>query len=321
MAEKDITEKILEDYNDVFADIVNVCFFGGKQIIHENELVAESPHSMYKAGGKIHELERDVAKFWKKNRIRVAIIGLENQTADDADMPLRVIGYDGASYRSQLLKDEDGKKSDDRFAVVTLVLYFGYKHRWNKPKNLLDVVSVPEELKPYVNDYHINVCEVAWLSDEQVAMFRSDFRIVADYFVQMRKNRKTGKRYHPSEERLRHINEVLKLLSVITGDNSYEKAYNNVERRPTTMCEVVESFVQQGREQGMQQGMQQGIKQGMQQGIQQGCEKTASKTLLRFAKRSIPIDLNVLTDIADDTELSVQKVREIAERNGVALSC
>jgi hypothetical protein len=35
MGEKDITEKILADYNDVFADIVNVLLFGGKTIVDE----------------------------------------------------------------------------------------------------------------------------------------------------------------------------------------------------------------------------------------------------------------------------------------------
>jgi hypothetical protein len=30
--------------------------------------------------------------------------------------------------------------------------------------------------------------DIAFLSEEQVLMFKSDFRIVADYFVQMRKN-------------------------------------------------------------------------------------------------------------------------------------
>ena len=30
MGEKDLTEKILEDYNDIFADIVNVLVFKGK---------------------------------------------------------------------------------------------------------------------------------------------------------------------------------------------------------------------------------------------------------------------------------------------------
>ena len=31
MGEKDITEKILEDYNDVFADIINGLLFQGEQ--------------------------------------------------------------------------------------------------------------------------------------------------------------------------------------------------------------------------------------------------------------------------------------------------
>ena len=33
MAEKDISEKILESYNDVFADIVNVLLFNGEKVI------------------------------------------------------------------------------------------------------------------------------------------------------------------------------------------------------------------------------------------------------------------------------------------------
>lgn len=33
MGEKDIAEKVLEDYNDVFADIVNVLLFQGEQIV------------------------------------------------------------------------------------------------------------------------------------------------------------------------------------------------------------------------------------------------------------------------------------------------
>ena len=33
MGQKDLTEKILEDYNDVFADIINGLIFDGKQVI------------------------------------------------------------------------------------------------------------------------------------------------------------------------------------------------------------------------------------------------------------------------------------------------
>ena len=34
----------------------------------------------------------------------------------------------------------------------------------------------------------MNLFQIAYLSDDQVQMFQSDFKIVADYFVQMRKN-------------------------------------------------------------------------------------------------------------------------------------
>ena len=45
MGEQDITEKILESYNDVFADIVNVLLFNGEQIIMPDELVDQAPRS------------------------------------------------------------------------------------------------------------------------------------------------------------------------------------------------------------------------------------------------------------------------------------
>ena len=38
MGQKDIAEKTLEAYNDVFADIVNVLLFNGKQTVKEKDL-------------------------------------------------------------------------------------------------------------------------------------------------------------------------------------------------------------------------------------------------------------------------------------------
>ena len=67
MGEKDISEKILLDYNDVFADILNVCVFCGSELINSEELENTSVHAQYKAeDGMLHEEERDIAKYWKK---------------------------------------------------------------------------------------------------------------------------------------------------------------------------------------------------------------------------------------------------------------
>lgn len=244
MAEKDITEKNLEALNDVFADIVNVLLFKGEQVINEKDLEADTTKSMFKADGKIHEQERDVSKFWKNGEIRISILGIENQTAQDSDMPLRVISYDGASYKQQLL-DTNQKK---RYPVATLVLYFGTEEKWAKAKHLYDCFEIPEKLKPFVNDYKINVFNIAFLSPKTIAMFKSDFKIIAEYFRAKRLNQK----YKGSKEKLKHANETLKMFSALTGDDSFEKVYNegNFKKGGITMCDVVERIRNDGRTEG-----------------------------------------------------------------------
>ena len=241
MAEKDITEKNLEALNDVFADIVNVLLFKGEQVINEKDLEADTTKSMFKADGKIHEQERDVSKFWKNGEIRISILGIENQTAQDSDMPLRVISYDGASYKQQLLD----KKQKKQYPVATLVLYFGTEEKWSKAKHLYDCFEVPVKLKPFVNDYKINVFNIAFLSPKTISMFKSDFKIIAEYFRAKRLNQK----YKGSKEKLKHANETLKMFSALTGDDSFEKVYNegNFKKGGITMCDVVERIRNDGR--------------------------------------------------------------------------
>lgn len=119
--------------------------------------------------------------------------------------------------------------------------------------------EIPEELKPYINDYKVNLFEIAWLSDEQVEMFQSDFRIVADYFVQMRKN----KDYVPSERQITHVREVLKLMSVLTKDNRFEEVCNGLEEGAgLNMCDVLDRVENRGIQAGIQTGIQTGIRRG-----------------------------------------------------------
>ena len=284
MAEKDITEKNLEALNDVFADIVNVLLFKGEQVINEKDLEADTTKSMFKADGKIHEQERDVSKFWKNGEIRISILGIENQTAQDSDMPLRVISYDGASYKQQLLD----KKQKKRYPVATLVLYFGTEEKWSKAKNLYDCFQIPEKLKPFVNDYKINVFNIAFLSPKTISMFKSDFKIIAEYFRAKRLNQK----YKGSQEKLKHANETLKMFSALTGDNSFEKVYNegNSKKGGITMCDVVERI----RDEGITEG------------ILEGKADVIRKML----------DANALTieQIADILKLPVKEVQKIARK-------
>ena len=245
MGTKDITEKNLEAFNDVFADIVNVLLFKGKNLIKEKDLESANKDTMFKADGKIHQQERDVSKFWKNGEVRISILGLENQTVQDSKMPLRVISYDGASYKQQLFDSNKDAKKKNLYPVVTLVLYFGTEEKWSTHKNLLSCFKIPEELKPFVNDYKINVFNIAWLSDKTIEMFQSDFKIVAKYFQTVR----LKKDYKGSNEEIRHVDALLKMLSALTGDNSFEEVYNegNLKKGGVTMCEVVEKIKNEGK--------------------------------------------------------------------------
>ena len=53
MGEKDIAEKILEDYPDVFADIVNGFLFDGEVVIKPEELEDMPGRSAYRAENKL----------------------------------------------------------------------------------------------------------------------------------------------------------------------------------------------------------------------------------------------------------------------------
>ena len=66
MGQKDISQKALESYNDVFADIVNGIIFNGKDTVKAEDLEEASTLSVFSKDSKLHEQSRDVAKFWKE---------------------------------------------------------------------------------------------------------------------------------------------------------------------------------------------------------------------------------------------------------------
>ena len=262
MGEKDITEKILEDHNDVFADIINGLIFAGEQRILPESLENTAVHSQYKADDeKVHELERDVAKYWKDQDVQLAICGIENQSSVEKYMPFRIIGYDGTAYRSQL---QDKRK--EILPVMTIVLYFGTEHRWYGKRNIKGLMKIPEGLDDYINDYKMQVFEVAWLTEEQISRFRSDFKIVENFLVKKRKN----KDYIPDDPtEIKHIDEVLKLLQVMTGDEHYKEVIRK-KKGVRSMCDVAERLEKMGIAKGIEIGRLEGKEEGKVEGKAEG---------------------------------------------------
>jgi hypothetical protein len=251
MRQKDISEKLLLDYNDIFSDIVNTLLLDGKETVDENSLVPAIKRSQFKADtGMLHEVERDTAKVWKKGNLELVLIGIENQTEPEKYFPLRAIAYDGVSYRSQLISINEAKKKKSKpikpYPVLTVVLYFGDDH-WDYKKNLKGVLDIPKEFDKYINDYKINVIEVAWLPDEVISKFKSDFRYVADYFAKKR----IDPDYLPQGPfTIRHVDAFLKFLATMSGDETFLKIELEGDATMDKVGKVINNkYVEEGKHQ------------------------------------------------------------------------
>ena len=79
---------------------------------------------------------------------------------------------------------------------------------------------------------------------EEVEKFTSDFKIVADYFVQKRMKRD----YKPIDKAIKHVDELLKLMTVLTGDDRFEEQIKavNEKKGEVRMCEVLDKIENRG---------------------------------------------------------------------------
>ena len=94
--------------NEEFADLFNAVLFGGSQIIRADELENEDTEDSVvleqrkQAGGV--KAARDNIKIMKKSTaygVQLVLLGLESQEHIHYAMPLRVMGYDYATYKKQ----------------------------------------------------------------------------------------------------------------------------------------------------------------------------------------------------------------------------
>lgn len=143
------------------------------------------------------------------------------------------------------------------------MLYFGYETRWNTAKSLRKWFDrkclrslKPEERKhvrKYISDYRIHVFEAAWLSDEQLDLFHGDFRIILDYFNQMRKDRSC----QPSKTVIDHVRAFLDLMSALTGDQRFNEIYPDIAKKggQVSMCTIIDEYMEKGKETGYQEGV------------------------------------------------------------------
>ena len=100
-------------------------------------------------------------------------------------MPFRIIGYDGAAYRNQLQQERRKNVAGGDNCIV-----FRDRQALEQQKKIKRLMEIPRCLDMYVNDYQMHVFEVAWLTEEQISRFHSDFKVVANFFCTEKKKQR-----------------------------------------------------------------------------------------------------------------------------------
>ena len=177
----DIVVKNYWRNNEQFADFFNAVLFEGRPVIKPDELedmdTEESSVLEHKEYAESIDASRDNVKVRKKSTkydVEFVILGMEGQERIHYAMPMRVMGYDYGTYKKQYddnaskYKNEKGltedefisrmKKTDKFIPVITIVVYYGEKE-WDGALSLHGMLSIPEEMKLFVNDYKMQLVE------------------------------------------------------------------------------------------------------------------------------------------------------------------
>ena len=294
MGAKDLAEKNLLQYKDVFSDIVNVNLFGGRCYVSAEELSREPGELITKAvsNDKLHHLQMDVPMKCKKNN-RSFFLCLENQSDKNNVMPVRDMGYQHAKYMEQIKEVKESNRKTGNYPnpmtkelndsqklspVITLVLNYS-QNEWEKPRCLNDMLEFPEdmkcELEPWIPSYSVCVINLASQPETTIRQYQSDFKYIVRYLSCGDDRRKLDEYFQTTEFQLDHPEAFLDWLSAVTNDRRYRKAKELIETTEgkggrINMCVLLDMYEERGIEKGIAQGEARGIEKGIAQGLEQG---------------------------------------------------
>ena len=102
------------------------------------------------------------------------------------------------------------------------------------------------------------------------------------------------------------MDEVLKLISAVSGDNRYYYAVKDTKGKVRNMCEVAERLERRGIEKG--------IKKGVSQGMAQGIEVGRVREYIAVRREDGMPDETIVSNLMKRFNLSAEKA-EAAVRN------
>lgn len=306
MGQQDLYQSDFYEDKGRFADVFNGILFGGKEIMKPEELEPED--SVIVGMEKKRNLKKvicDKIRRWKGRYVSIMV--LENQSYVDYRMVFRVmesevIGYE--KQRKEIYLEQQRrnvkvnsheylsgmKKGQKYIPIITLVLYVGKNKLWDGAKSLYEMLELDAEIKPFVNDFKLNLFDYHDYKD--FSMFKTENRLL----FEMLANAKDKKKMFSVLRRHTHSGEVdeisakaiLGILNV-KADLAKIMKIDEQGREVYDMCQAFEDYKEDGRKLGLKQGRREGKREG-----EQEMALKMVKNLMRKQKISFEEAANIL---------------------------
>lgn len=264
MAEKDISEKILMQYTDVFADCENVLAYGGRRRLRAELLQPAPTESFYKGKERMHNQLCDISFYLVEDgKIRAQYI-IGNETRLRRRQVLRKASYEGGAYRGQL------ESRKPMYPVISMVIDWTRKQT-SIPLSihgLLKADGVAKEDMLLAEDIRLTVHHMRRLPREIRDKFTSDIGFVADYLNE-------GSFENRKEQKIVHVKALCDMMYALTGDTRFTELIEELLEKQekggeVIMCEYIDMLEARGEARGIIKGEAQGIAKGEAQGIVKG---------------------------------------------------
>ena len=320
MGQKDFVQNQYFENNLRFADICNGILFYGESIIKANEL--EESDSVFvqlfeKNQGK--KLTADKVKKWKGQHI--AILSIESQSYVDYRMVLRVMMEEVMAYEKQresIFSDlkESGyqfqdneyvskmKKEQKLLPVIPIVLYLGTDNEWDAATSLYEILDMDESLKPFVNNYRLNIYD--YHKETDFSRFKTENRYLFE-ILSNRNNKEKLIRIFEDASINHNLDSYSAELMLQMADVKYDvtKLIETKEgKKVYNVCKAIDDLKQEAREEGYElgkndgykSGTDDGYKSGMNDGYKSGRNEGALHTLVElYKKHHISLDIAATT--------------------------
>ena len=276
MQEKDVvTIEYFEDPSR-FADLINGFVFLGEQVVLPEDITELNRvlTRIWRRAGwlRAQMMIRDLAKQVRIG-VGAVIIAVENQSDIHYAMPVRIMNADGATYEAQWKKQKRKHrltrklktseflsgitKEEKPIPCLTIVIYFG-EEPWDGPKNLkdmLDLETLPPQIRELVADYPVNLLEVRRLP--HLEYFRTDIQYVFGLLQNTGSSRGLQQYVEAHREQFENLEEdaydVISMMShskelkLVKNDNRNEKGGIN-------MCKAIQDLITEGVAQCVENG-------------------------------------------------------------------